>query len=792
MRTAGLALLVSVALLTACSSGDSVVGGDAGSTQDVPLDAGPLDAGPADTGSMDTGPADTGPLDTGPARCTSAADCAGDADGPACDTTSGRCVPCTPADDRCPSGQYCTAGNACSPGCRDDAACMTAGDAGASAGRCDTSTHQCVQCVTNDHCPPGNLCVGNTCVMGCSPSRPCEAGSTCCDGACVDLQSNTASCGACGTRCSLPNATPACTNGTCTVAMCAAPFADCDVTASNGCETDTSRSTDHCGGCGVACAARPNAAATCAASRCEYACDPGFADCDGDPSNGCEVDTRSDSAHCGMCNRACALPNAAAGCAMGACTVTTCNTGFGDCDGNASNGCEVDTRTAVSHCGTCGNACPAVPNGFPGCLASACVASCVMGFQDCDGDAANGCEVDIRSDASHCGACRRACAPANGTGMCSMGGCAVAACDSGYADCDGDPANGCEANTQTSTAHCGGCGQACAVANATPTCAAGACQVRECGAGFGDCDMSAANGCETNTQTSAAHCGMCGRACAVPNATAACVAGACAVGSCDAGFADCDGNASNGCEVNTQTSNAHCGACGTVCAAGTACASGSCATLPSCAAIRSVSPAAPSGVYRVDPDGGGPGAPFDVYCDMTSDGGGWTLVLVTLPGSALGYSSTSWTTANAFGTPTTLSATVDSKSAGFNTMPVTAMRFCLGSQTACITEPVPAASALAVFMGAERLSARTIADYAVWGYTGNRGCNRRGFNVLDVGGGPARCRYGILLNNESACEGSVDGGRGFGCLGYYGTQVSSGQGDGIVGTSLERGWVWVR
>ena len=264
--------------------------------------------------------------------CRSNEMCAGDPGGPVCDTASGRCVRCVASNDTCPASQHCDPMTfVCVDGCRNDDGCaapapgdggtqadvpVDSGDASVPARVCDTTAHRCVQCRADENCPMGMLCVGQTCVAGCSAARPCAGSATCCDGACVDTQTNTEACGTCTTRCTVTNGSPACVAGRCSVASCTAPFADCNNDPADGCETNTAQSATHCGMCGRACMFA-NATGACTAGACTItACATNFLDCDTSPANGCEVDARTDAMNCGMCGRACR--------ARGACIAGVC------------------------------------------------------------------------------------------------------------------------------------------------------------------------------------------------------------------------------------------------------------------------------------------------------------------------------------------------------------------------------------------------------------------------------------------------------------------------------------
>jgi hypothetical protein len=202
-------------------------------------------------------------------------------------------------------------------------------------------------------------------------------------------------------------------------AGCAWPLADCDGDPSNGCETDLETDPANCGACGSSCPAW-SCGPLCASGVCSLpACQLGFADCDCNAANGCEVDLATDVQNCGSCGHACALPHAQSACDTGQCKVITCNPGRGNCDGLDSNGCETSLATDPQNCGACGLVCASGCSA--GCVAGVCLLSgCASGFADCDGNCANGCETNLASDPLNCGLCGYACPSGH---QCVAGSC---------------------------------------------------------------------------------------------------------------------------------------------------------------------------------------------------------------------------------------------------------------------------------------------------------------------------------------------------------------------------------
>jgi len=364
----------------------------------------------------------------------------------------------------------------------------------------------------------------------------------------------------------------------CGEGACLDGFADCDGLGNTGCESEVAEDPLNCGGCGLVCTAPDHASADCQASEClPGACLAGWGDCNQDMADGCELDIASDEQNCGGCGVLCAMVHGTGECLASLCTLAACEAGYDNCDGDVLNGCEAELATDPLNCNACGTVCEALPHAATGCLAGACaMGACEAGWADCDQDPATGCEVDTGADAQNCSACGAACAFANAGASCVASACVMGACDAGFGDCDQDPATGCEVDTTLDAQHCSACGAVCAFANAGASCVASACVMGACDAGFGDCDQDPATGCEAELALDAQNCGACGTVCSFAHAAASCAANACVLGACEAGFGDCDGDAASGCEATLATDAANCGECGHACEADESCQAGGC------------------------------------------------------------------------------------------------------------------------------------------------------------------------------------------------------------------------
>ncbi|ACY13945.1 calcium-binding EGF-like domain-containing protein [Haliangium ochraceum] len=103
----------------------------------------------------------------------------------------------------------------------------------------------------------------------------------------------------------------------------------------------------------------------------------------------------------------------------------------------------------------------------------------------------------------------------------------------------------------------------------------------------------------------------------------------------------------------------------------------SCRRARSCADLLALAPATGTGVYTIDPDDVGAVAPFEVFCDMDREGGGWTLLFVSSDDGADTWTITARTRMTTDTTPIgDLGDTArDFKSPAYHALPFRALLF---------------------------------------------------------------------------------------------------------------------
>ncbi len=273
-----------------------------------------------------------------------------------------------------------------------------------------------------------------------------------------------------------------------------------------------------------------------ACDNCPFVSNPGQQD-----SNSNGIGDACEGSYCQMASQCPPRPNASPICLGNQCGYV-CNVGYADCDGDPLNGCEVFVLGDPNNCSACNLVCP--PNHV--CVNGQCVLQCPVGFTNCGGQ----CK-DLLNDASNCGGCGNMCMFPTSIGACINGQCQIAACISGFANCDNITANGCETDILNSPTNCGGCNIVCNLPNATSTCIAGQCMISSCAPGFANCNGLQADGCEVNITNSVNNCGACGNVCTpTANVTSVtCLNGNCKITGCLPNWLDQNGIYADGCEV---------------------------------------------------------------------------------------------------------------------------------------------------------------------------------------------------------------------------------------------------
>ncbi|MBM4320779.1 MAG: hypothetical protein FJ125_12715, partial [Deltaproteobacteria bacterium] len=441
-----------------------------------------------------------------------------------------------------------------------------------------------------------------------------------------------------------------CASRVCTGNVCRA--ASCDDGTHNGSESDADCGGPTCGKCAVG--KRCNVGSDCASGSCGQDRRCLAASCNDGVRNGSETDVDCGGGTCAACGDS-ATCNAGSDCASGVCRSGTCQPPA--CNDLVRNGSETDVDCGGGICGRCASS-RACQNGQGArdCQSGVCT-NAVCQVPSCADGVMNGSETGPDCGGGGCARCADGLGCRNGSGpvdcvskVCAGGICQAPACGDGVkngSETDVDCGGGCPAKCAVGLACAGGSDCVAGVCNGA------VCQAPSCGDGV-------RNGAETDVDCGGGTCGGCanGRACRNEQGAVDCLSKVCRGALCQ--VPACNDQTKNGSETDVDCGGADPGCAR--CAVGRRClVDGDCqyrcrdgvcvdkvrlklasgvryweddSYAVSCEKYRRpvqanylYEGATGDGVYRIKPLE----VTLDVWCDMSHDNGGWTLVLLNSP-----------------------------------------------------------------------------------------------------------------------------------------------------------------
>jgi hypothetical protein len=179
------------------------------------------------------------------------------------------------------------------------------------------------------------------------------------------------------------------------------------------------------------------------------------------------------------------------------------------------------------------------------------------------------------------------------------------------------------------------------------------------------------------------------------------------------------------------------------CAATAVCDPQACRAARSCAELLQHHPGSTDGVYPIAPAGT---APFHAVCDMTRDGGGWTLLLKADGSATLANAAPAWTDDVLLNEGDLTTQAGNAKYASYLSLSVTTLRGELDGFR--YTKAFPGLTAQAIFAG----PAAIVDSYPTFNtgapnWSTQPNCQTFGVNIPY----PTRARFGWSANQENDC-----------------------------------------